>query len=349
MNPKDYLIEQASMHPSVRPLDIIKLCYQATFGVEHLLRQPTVAKKLFDEEFSTVTSGTSRLYECISPDCCRVNLFAWKDRGIPSEWLFQMFVSSVAMSSGTDKAFRRLLHEADMLCAAGSMPFSYSDWENQLNAYWHTGGGSVHHSEQYKILEQPSYRLVCARFIRLFPLLERISKLNQKIDAYIIALDGRAASGKTTMAEQLSLILNAGIVHMDDFFLPAPLRTKNRLTEPGGNVHYERFAQEVLPKITQTKAFSYRRFDCSKLDFVDTQKVCSSKWRIVEGAYSCHPFFGEYTDIKAFCDVEPEEQLRRIKLRNGTDKAKIYATQWIPLEERYLDRFKIPEKADIIL
>ena len=32
---------------------------------------------------------------------------------------------------------------------------------------------------------------------------------------------------------------------MDDFFLPMELRTAERLEEPGGNVHYERFSAEV--------------------------------------------------------------------------------------------------------
>ncbi|WP_101909859.1 uridine kinase family protein [Marasmitruncus massiliensis] len=346
---KEYLIEQTNMHPSMRPLDMIKLCYQAALGSEHLLRELAAAKRLFMEEFSAVTNGSSRLYEKISPDRCRVNLFAWKERGLPPEWLFRMFAGSASMPSGTDAEFRRLLKEAGLLCAAGAMPFSCHDWENELNTYWGAGGGAVHHSEQYRISEHPAYRLVCTRFIRLFPLLERMAKLDQNNDVCVIALDGRAASGKTTMADQLSLILGAGIVHMDDFFLPAPLRTAGRLEEPGGNVHYERFAQKVLPKVAQTKAFSYRRFDCSKLDFGDTQEVRASKWRIVEGAYSCHPFFGDYTDLRVFCDVEPEEQLHRIELRNGTEKAKVFAARWIPSEERYFSRYQIREKADVIL
>ena len=136
---------------------------------------------------------------------------------------------------------------------------------------------------------------------------------------------------------------------MDDFFLPAPLRTENRLAEPGGNVHYERFAQEVLPEIAQMQGFSYRRFDCSRLAFGESREVRASKWRIVEGAYSCHSAFGDYMDIKAFCDVAPEEQMRRIELRNGAESAKVFAQRWIPMEERYFERFHIQQKADIIL
>ena len=36
----------------------------------------------------------------------------------------------------------------------------------------------------------------------------------------VIAIDGRCASGKTTLARELAERLGAGVIHMDDFFLP---------------------------------------------------------------------------------------------------------------------------------
>ncbi len=344
-----YLAEQTALHRSMCPQDMIKLCYQAAFGAEHLLSDLTAVERLFEQEFASVTEGASHLYEPISHDCCRVNLSAWKQRGLPSAWLFQMFVESAAISSGSAATFDSLLCEASVLCAAGLTPFSCHDWEQALDAYRRDGGGAVHHSEAYRAAERPAYRLVNARFTRLFPLLERLARHSQQDGVCIVALDGRAASGKTTMAGQLSLILGAGAVHMDDLFLPEALRTPDRLNEPGGNVHYERFAQEILPGLMQPNAFSYRRFDCAAMDFGETRTVDASKWRIVEGAYSCHPFFGDYADIKVFCDVAPDEQLRRITLRNGAEKAKVFSERWIPMEERYLEHFEISQKADIIL
>ncbi|MBS6367782.1 MAG: hypothetical protein KH420_10635, partial [Clostridiales bacterium] len=64
-----------------------------------------------------------------------------------------------------------------------------------------------------------------------------------------LAIDGRAAAGKTTLACQLQQHFGAAVIHMDDFFLPAELRTASRLQTPGGNVHYERFLQEVAPAL----------------------------------------------------------------------------------------------------
>ncbi|MEI3593674.1 MAG: DUF3842 family protein [Lachnospiraceae bacterium] len=56
----------------------------------------------------------------------------------------------------------------------------------------------------------------------------------------IIAIDGRCAAGKTTLAARLAKELGGDVIHMDDFFCRLTLRTQERRSEPGGNVHYER-------------------------------------------------------------------------------------------------------------
>ena len=42
-----YLKEQVKLHPSMEPIDAIKLCYQAAYGGEHLLRNIETAKFYF--------------------------------------------------------------------------------------------------------------------------------------------------------------------------------------------------------------------------------------------------------------------------------------------------------------
>lgn len=166
---------------------------------------------------------------------------------------------------------------------------------------------------------------------------------------FIIAIDGRAASGKSTLAEQLSKLLDADVVHMDDFFLPPALRTEERLAEPGGNVHYERFCEEVLPYLESSAAFSYRIFDCSKMDYSGERIIENKPILIVEGSYSHHPKFGGYADLFVFSDVDAEEQLRRIRLRNGEEKVQMFAKKWIPMEERYFVGCDVRKDANIIV
>ena len=166
---------------------------------------------------------------------------------------------------------------------------------------------------------------------------------------FVIAIDGRAASGKSTLAEQLSKLLGADVIHMDDFFLPPELRSEERLAEPGGNVHYERFCEEVLPYLNSPELFSYRIFDCSRMDYNGESTVRNTPIRIVEGSYSHHPKFGKYADLFVFSDVDAVEQMRRIRLRNGEEKAQMFAKKWIPMEERYFATFEIKTHADTVV
>ena len=47
---------------------------------------------------------------------------------------------------------------------------------------------------------------------------EAVASLNKDRDV-LIAIDGKCASGKTTLAERLALKYKANLFHMDDFFL----------------------------------------------------------------------------------------------------------------------------------
>jgi len=85
--------------------------------------------------------------------------------------------------------------------------------------------------------------------------------------------------------------------------------------------------------------FTYQCFDCSRMALGESKKV-DRGMRIVEGSYSHHPRFGEYADLIVFCDVEPEEQMRRIRRRNP-ELADRFENEWIPMEERYIEHFDI--------
>lgn len=183
--------------------------------------------------------------------------------------------------------------------------------------------------------------------LNLLPILERAAAKKEDQQVYVIAIDGRAASGKSTMAEQLGRILGADIIHMDDFFLPRQLRTKERLSMPGGNVHYERFSEEVLPYLAKPEPFAYRRFSCKLMDYDGSCRISSVPFRIAEGSYSCHPVFGCYADLTIFSDIGPDEQLKRIQKRDGAALAEHFKTTWIPMEEQYFHAFEIEKKADI--
>ena len=166
----------------------------------------------------------------------------------------------------------------------------------------------------------------------------------------LLAIDGRCGSGKTTLAGMIAQRYRAEVIHMDDFFLQKDQRTPERLAEPGGNVDRERFRREVILPILEGKdQFEYQRYDCSRQEFGETVRIAKSPLIVIEGAYSCHPYFGDICDIRIFMDVSPAEQQERILIRNGPQMLPRFMNEWIPLEELYFKTYRIKEKCSICL
>ena len=164
----------------------------------------------------------------------------------------------------------------------------------------------------------------------------------------IIAVDGRCASGKTTFAAALEKEIGCAVIHTDHFFLRPEQRTEERLKEAGGNVDYERLREEVMLPILEGKPFSYRKFDCGEMKLSSEIEVKPTAVTVVEGSYSCCPALWDFYGLRIFFTVDPQEQLRRILLRNGSEAAVQFRERWIPLEEKYFAACKIRERCDLV-
>lgn len=163
----------------------------------------------------------------------------------------------------------------------------------------------------------------------------------------IIAIDGRCAAGKTTLAALLSEKTGCVVVHADCFFLRPEQRTEERLNTPGGNIDYERLKSEVMLPISRGEPFSYRRFDCKVMNFAENIFVENDKPIIIEGSYSCHPVLWDFYDLRIFLTTDYETQLKRIERRNGAERVSDFRDRWIPLEEKYFAAYRIAERCDL--
>lgn len=164
----------------------------------------------------------------------------------------------------------------------------------------------------------------------------------------LIGIDGRCGAGKSTLAASIASLIDCNLFHADDFFLPPEMRTPERLAQPGGNMHRERLKEEVVDGIKSGKPFTYHAFSCTDGNLTAVT-VTPKRINIIEGTYSAHPEMKIPYDILVFCDVSPEEQMKRIKRRNGEKMAEIFRTKWIPLEEAYFSHFGIKEKSDYVM
>lgn len=187
--------------------------------------------------------------------------------------------------------------------------------------------------------------------MRFEPAVAALRKVLAETDksCILVAVDGKCASGKSTLGYYLKNEFDANLFHMDDFFLQKHQRTAERQTEIGGNVDYERFQAEVLAPLQEGKPIEYRIFDCGRLEITESKTIAPKRINIIEGSYSQHPFFGEPYDLKIFTEIDHESQLENIRKRDGEEKLATFRERWIPKEEAYFEKFKIKEKSDVVI
>ena len=165
----------------------------------------------------------------------------------------------------------------------------------------------------------------------------------------VIAVDGNCASGKSTLADEIQSVFGGTVIRADSFFLPFDMRSDERLNEPGGNFHRERFESEVIGGIKSESAFSYGVFDCSVGEVTRSVAVEENRLIIIEGSYCMHPLINAEYDLKIFCTTDAKTQLSRIVKRNGEEMAEVFKSKWIPLENRYFEFYNIKNNCDVII
>jgi len=336
----EILQEHFLKYPLWEVFDAVKLVYQNEFGGGHIVSDSKKSLERIRSEYASVDSSDSDvLFEDIGNNLSRLNFAAAKFINLSPEDINNIFLASAIMVKGSIESFEKKL---DILQKA--VPFDFSDY---LNDYKKANYPMVSHSDIYKREYHPAYRIVNSYYSKLISIIQKIASVNK--EQVVIAIDGMSASGKTTAASFLSKIYDCNVFHMDDFFLTPELRNAKRRGEPGGNVHYERFMEEVVIPLQKHEPFKYRVFDCGIMDYAkEPISVTPKKINIIEGAYCMRPEFQEFYDVKVFWSVPYEVQKMRILKRNGDNEFINYRDLWIPLENKYFEFFDIQNKCEII-
>lgn len=165
----------------------------------------------------------------------------------------------------------------------------------------------------------------------------------------LLAIEGGSGSGKTTLAAQLAKFYGGNVFHMDDFFLRPTQRTDSRYAEAGGNVDRERFLEEVLLPASRQQTVTYQPFDCNTQTLMPLITVAPAKLTVIEGAYSMHPALADYYDFSVFLDISPALQEQRIRKRNTPQKARLFFSAWIPMENRYFRELQVKERCNLVI
>ena len=342
-----YLLDQCERYPALEPADLLKGLHQSVFGCGHFVTDRAAGLALLRRELEA--PGRRAEVEPLDGPYCRVHLGYLRETGLAPETLFRLFVLSSETPAGDAAALEEKLAALLSLAEAGRLPFPLEETAVAVENWRRAGFPACHHSERFRGVYRPAYRVIGREFVWLLPLLAAIDQKRVERDRVTVAIEGGSASGKTTLAALLARIYDCNVFHMDDFFLRTEQRTAERLAEPGGNVDRERFYEEVLRPLAQGREIFYRRYDCQTQAVLPPVPVAPKALNIVEGAYSMHPALADSYDLSAFLRIFPALQRSRIQKRNTPEMAERFFNLWIPLEQRYFEKTDAAARCGLIL
>lgn len=326
-------------YPLMKLTDAVKLLYQSEFGPGHMIPDESASlQRLYEEWENTSHSSSGPFSEAIGNGLVRIYLDTLKKEELPV--LNAMFCQTASRVHGSREKFIR---DLDFLS------LYFPDTESFFSEYKKMGYPPVSHSASYRLAYNPSYRVVMQSHADFLRLIRTLDSSLQKNIPFILAIDGNCASGKTTLSRLLAMYFDCNIIPMDDFFLPPGLRTDERLALPGGNVHYERFIEEVMKPLQNGSEVSYRRFRCDIMDYGDTIALPPKPFTIVEGSYCMRPELRGLYHYSVFLSCSYEHQTARIRTRNGEEMLKNFVSRWIPLENAYFDAFQVKNACSMVI
>lgn len=347
MTTADILLKNYNKYPLMTVVDFVKLIYQNEFGCGHFIKDPQQSLNRIKNEIHLSSKEDGVYFENIGNGFSRLYLSKNIENQLKAEYINNIFVSS-AIKTGDLTHLQEKLSEFLNLCQNKDIAIPLNEAKAYLEDYKRNGFPLVSHSEIYHKNYNPTYRVVKYEYEFFIEVILKINSLLKEKEKVIIAIDGRCASGKSTLANLLSTVFDSEIIKMDDFFLPMAKRNAKRLNEAGGNVDYERFYEEVVVPYLKNQPINYRVFSCQKGEFDGTKSISQKRLTIVEGSYSQHKYFKDPYDLKIFVTADYEKRLQRISNRNGEFMLKNFINRWIPLEENYFFHEKTAENCDII-
>lgn len=319
-------------YPLMEKQDIIKLVFQSTLGPNHFganLSKEKINDYLNNELNSSYINKDENLYEWISSKYVRINLFKFQEYNIDLNNLLDMFFNSVNTSS-----YNKEILEENLL--------KYLSVEDLKDYNFQ----AVSHSETYRNNYIPHYRVVNSSYIDLnLKFIQLLNFIRNQKDKSIIAIEGRCASGKSTLANLIEEKYT--VIRVDDFFIEKKSKKEN--ISKYGNINYQNL-YEVLKQIKNAfnnniKQLTFKAFDCTTQSYYDKTIQITNKI-ILEGTYSSSLFFKEFIDKLCFLNISKTVQYERISKRA---LAKKFFEEWIPLEEQYFLNNDPIANCDIII
>lgn len=157
----------AQRYPLIQPADAVKLLYQHSFGVGHLIADRKTFMDRLEREMAAVRPNPAvPLTEPIGNGLVRVMLNSPEFRRFSTESLTGACIRTAECPFDTPDAFRKKISELEAAVREGLFSFTPEALASYLAEYRAAGFPPVSHSEIYRAAYHPAYRVVKDSFLK---------------------------------------------------------------------------------------------------------------------------------------------------------------------------------------
>jgi uridine kinase len=159
----------------------------------------------------------------------------------------------------------------------------------------------------------------------------------------IIAIDGPAGAGKTTLSEHLSAALSlkyrVTVIHMDDLY-------------NGWSNAFDHHFVDALVSISTAhlsgRDISLTRYNWSRAEFSAAEVLPAADLLILEGVGSSQRAVREFLTSSIWIEIDPSKGLQRVLARDG-EAISDEMQMWLQLQEKHFRQEESEKSADFVL
>jgi uridine kinase len=169
----------------------------------------------------------------------------------------------------------------------------------------------------------------------------------------LVALDGRSATGKSTLAGLVGHRLGALVIDSDDFYrggTDAYWDAMEAAQKMDLVIDWAR-QQAVLERLHRREAATWRPYDWEVDDgsLADEFTGGPAEIVILEGAYSARPELAGLLSLRVLLQLPREVRRKRLLQREGEQYRAEWEARWGVAEDLYFERVMPPEAFDLVL
>ncbi len=162
-------------------------------------------------------------------------------------------------------------------------------------------------------------------------------------NTHVIAIDGPAGAGKTTLSNELSLFLSlhhkVEIIHLDEMYAGWDLALTETLTQS---------LSKVLEAICVGNLATHPIYNWTLAQFDSERRIFPCDVLILEGVGSAQKLVREITTATIWLDIDPQTGLSRVLDRDGKE-IEDQMNRWQIRETEHFRANSTRENADFIL